>query len=113
MAYDTHLEERVSAILQEQKVSFQAKKMMGGLSYMVDDKMCIGLMETDLMVRIHPDKYTELLKRKGAKIMNFTGKEMKGYLFVSPEGFDFEEDLKFWIDECLAFNPLAKSSKKK
>lgn len=45
--------------------------------------------------------------------MDFTKRPMKGYLFVEPEGFDFEEDLEFWIDKCLAFNPEAKSSKKR
>ena len=44
--------------------------------------------------------------------MNFTGRQMKGYIFVEPNGYDLDQDLEFWIDLCIAFNPLAKASNK-
>ncbi len=80
---------------------------------MVDDKMCVGIIKEDLMARINPEGFEETLSEEGARQMDFTGRPMKGYVFVSPEGVDRDEDLERWVDRCLDFNPLAKSSKKK
>ncbi len=80
---------------------------------MVDDKMCLGVVNDDLMARVGPDNYEELLQKDGAREMDFTKRPMKGYVFVGPDGIDYEKDLEFWIDQCLAFNPIAKSSKNK
>lgn len=113
MAYDLFLQERIESSLNKRKTLFEAKKMMGGICYMIDDKMCIGVVKNELMTRVDPENFEALLSRKGARIMDFTKKPMKGFIFVSPEGIDLDRDLEFWIDECLAFNPKAKSSKKK
>ena len=113
MAFDEYLQERIELILNERNVTFEAKKMMGGLCYMVDDKMCLGIVKNDLMARVGTENYESLIVKKGARPMDFTKRPMKGYIFVEPEGVDFQEDLEFWIDQCLAFNPEAKSSKKK
>jgi len=119
MAYNEFLSDRIHQILQEKKVNFYAKKMMGGLCFMVDDKMCCGIhydkkRETDLlMARIGEEVYKEAIKREGSHPMDFTGRPMKGYVFVTPDGFDLDKDLEYWIQLCLDFNPLAKSSKKK
>ncbi|MBK8504781.1 MAG: TfoX/Sxy family protein [Saprospiraceae bacterium] len=111
--YNEHLEERIRHILNQKKISYHAKKMMGGLTFMVDDKMCIGIVNDELMTRIGPDVYPQALKKKGCKEMMFTGKPMEGYVFVEPHAIDMEEDLEYWVQLCLDFNPLAKSSKKK
>jgi len=87
--------------------------MMGGLCYLVDGKMTVGIVKNQLMARIDPDIYQEALQRKGAKEMDFTGRPMKGYVFVSPEGMDLDEDLDYWIRLAIEFNPKAKASKKK
>ena len=79
---------------------------------MVDDKMCLGIIRDELMARVGPETYEALLNQKGARPMDFTKRPMRGYLYVSPEGIDFDRDLEFWIEKCLEFNPLAKSSKK-
>ena len=113
MAYDEFLEERISNVLNRKKISFEAKKMMGGLCYMVDEKMCIGIVKDELMARIDPEIYEQCLKKDGCKEMNFTGRAMKGMVFVEPHAFDSESDLEEWVDLCLEFNPKAKSSKKK
>ncbi len=113
MAYNRHLANRVSQLLHEKNVAFEVRKMMGGLCYMVDDKMCLGVHENRLMARIDKEKYEDLLKRKGAEKMMFTGREMKGFIFVSDQGIDLDKDLVFWVNECLEFNPKAKSSKKR
>jgi hypothetical protein len=84
--------------------------MMGGLIFMVNDKMCVGV-DTDrkstddrLMVRVGKSAYEHLLERPGCREMDFTGKPMKGFLFIYPEGFDSDADLDFWVEKALEFN---------
>ena len=119
MTYDDYQIERIRKLLNDKKIQFEEKKMMGRLCIMVDDKMLCGAMidkETGhdlLMARIGHDYYEEALKINGARPMNFTGRPIKGFVFVDPIGFDNEDDLQFWLERCLAFNPFAKSSKKK
>lgn len=119
MAYDEYLADRTRQLFNEKSITYREMKMMGGLCFMVDEKMCCGLL-TDkntntamLMARIGIDNYENALKKPHCSEMNFTGRSMKGYVFISEEGFDMDEDLKYWIQLCLDYNPLAKSSKKK
>ena len=119
MAYDEFLADRARQILKEKTISFSEKKMMGGLCFMVDGKMCFG-MHIDkgtnsslLMARVGIDNYELALVKNHCTEMNFTGRSMKGYVFVTEDGIDLDEDLEYWIQMCLNFNPLAKSSKKK
>ncbi len=119
MAYDEHLADRIKEVFATKKVAFDTRKMMGGLCFLVDDKMCIGThidKKTDkplLMCRIGEVKMEEAMSKKGAKPMDFTGRPMKGYVFVTEEGFDLDLDLEYWLQLALDFNPLAKSSKKR
>jgi TfoX/Sxy family transcriptional regulator of competence genes len=113
MAYDEHLADRVRKIFKERHTRAEEKRMMGGLCFMVKDKMTAGIVDDKLMARVGPDIYEDALKKKGCKVMDFTGKPMKGYVFVEPKGIDLEDDLEYWINLCLAYNPKAKSSKKK
>ncbi|APG59895.1 TfoX/Sxy family protein [Christiangramia salexigens] len=113
MAYDEFLAERIRGVLNRKKLHFLEKKMMGGLCYMVDDKMCVGVVKNELMARIGPEAYKKALTIKGSKLMNFTGRPMKGFVFVQPEALDMQDDLEYWIELSLAFNPIARSSKKK
>lgn len=112
MAFDDYLAERISRILKSKKIAFEERKMFGGLCYMIDDKMCLGIVKNDFMARVGPDAYEKALAMDGARPMDFTKRPMNGYVFVSPEGVNSEQDLERWIDWCLAYNPLAKSSKK-
>jgi TfoX/Sxy family transcriptional regulator of competence genes len=113
MAYNEHLADRIRRVLSDKHVSFEDRKMMGGLCFMVDDKMCVGVNKDDLMARIDTEIYPEALKRKGSREMDFTGRPMKGFVFVEPTGTDIGNDLEYWIKLALEFNPKAKSSKKK
>lgn len=113
MAYDELTTDRIRDMLQDRRIDFYEKKMFGGLTFMVDDKMCIGVHNDRVMARIGPDAYDDALKRKGCRPMEFTGRSMKGYVFIDPEGVDMEEDLAHWVELSLAFNPLAKASKKR
>ena len=112
MAYDEKLAQRVrEKLIAHPKV--HEKKMMGGLTFMVDDKMCVGILQEDLMVRLDPAVHETALQKNGCREMDFTGKPMKGFLFINSEGTKSKKDLTYWIDLALEFNPKAKSSKKK
>lgn len=113
MAYNEELARRIAEELQLRAVPFEEKKMMGGLAFMVNDKMCIGVIKNDLMARVDPDEAPLLLEEKSCRPMDFTGRPMKGYLYVAESDIPSRSDLGFWVDRCLAFNPRAKSSKKK
>ena len=113
MAYDEHLANRIDHVLKQKKVRFDSKKMMGGLCYMIDDKMAVGVVKDALMVRIDPELYESSLKKPGVRHMDFTGKIMKGFLLVDPIGIDMDDDLEYWIRLCLDFNPRAKASRKR
>ena len=113
MPYDEHLADRVKSVLKEKHIQFAEKKMMGGLCFMVKDKMCMGVVKDMLMARIDPAIYEKALNKKGCHEMDFTGRRMKGYVFVNPIGIDMDTELEYWIELCLDFNPKAKSSKKK
>jgi TfoX/Sxy family transcriptional regulator of competence genes len=113
MAYNEYLSDRIKRIFDDKKVRFEGKKMMGGLCFMVNDKMCCGIVDDKLMVRIDPDIYDKALTKKGCRPMDFTGKPMKGFVYVEPKGIDLDKDLEYWIALALEYNPKAKSSKKK
>ena len=112
MSYNEHLANRVRELLYSKKNVIE-KKMMGGLTFMLNDKMCVGIVHDDLMVRINPKVYESALEKTGCREMDFTGRPMKGFVFVAPEGTKSKKDLEYWIKLALDFNKKAKSSKKK
>jgi TfoX/Sxy family transcriptional regulator of competence genes len=113
MAYNEFLADRIKMVLKDKQVPFEEKRMMGGVCYMVDDKMCIGVVKETLMARIDPEIYDEAMAKDGCREMDFTGRPMKGFVFVDPVGYDLDSDLEYWVQRCLEFNPRARSSKKK
>ena len=119
MAYDEYLADRIRRQLKEKRAPFEELKMMGGLCFKVDNKMLCGIHidktygDSLLMARIGEDAYDTAIKNEHCSPMNFTGRPMRGYIFVTPEGFDTDDDLLYYLDLCLAFNPLAKASKPK
>ncbi|MEX2234532.1 MAG: TfoX/Sxy family protein [Cyclobacteriaceae bacterium] len=112
MAYNEKLAERIREALSDVR-RVEEKKMMGGLTFMVNKKMCVGILIDDLMARINPEVYEEALDKKGCREMDFTGRPMKGFVFVGPEGTTGRKGLSHWISLALEYNKKAKSSKKK
>lgn len=110
MAYSEELSNRIGEALSHLE-NVTEKRMFGGICYMVNDKMCVGVAGDKLMCRIGEAAYGEALERPGCKEMTFTGRPMKGYVFVDDEGMKTRKDFQYWIDLCLAFNPEAKISK--
>lgn len=113
MPYDTTLADRVTDFFTTRRVRFETKAMMGGLCFMVDGKMCVGVTKDRLMVRLDPTVEAAALARPGCQPMDFTGRPMKGYVFVHPEGWKTDAQLRHWLDLALDFNPRAKASKKR
>jgi TfoX/Sxy family transcriptional regulator of competence genes len=112
MPYDEKIADRIREELAPQR-NVEEKKMMGGLTFMVNAKMCIGVLRDDIMVRIDPAAYEQALERKGCREMDFTGRPLKGFVFVSPDGTKGKKDIQYWIDLALAYNKKAKASRKK
>jgi TfoX/Sxy family transcriptional regulator of competence genes len=113
MPYDEHLADRIRRVFRDQGISYEDKKMMGGICFLVHDKMCLGVVKDKLMARIDPASMDAALQRTGCREMDFTGRPMKGFVFVEPEGTDMDRDLESWVELALKYNPMAKSSKKR
>ena len=79
---------------------------------MINNKMCVGILQDKLMARIDPEIYATALQKKGCKEMDFTGRPMKGFVFVEAAGTGTKKALAYWIELALEFNKQAKSSKK-
>ena len=110
---DHYLLDRIRNYLSSLKVEWSEKRMFGGYCFMVDEKMLLGTYKGGVMARVDPEELHLFLDRPGAEQMIHGGRAMKGYAFLEGEAYDSETDLQFWIDQCLAFNPRAKSSKKR
>jgi TfoX/Sxy family transcriptional regulator of competence genes len=113
MAYNEKLADRTREIISPASRKVEEKKMFGGLCFMVNDKMCVGVEQSRLMVRIDPAMYDEALEKEGCKPMEFTGKPMKGFVFVDIAALNTTKKLEYWIGLALAYNKIAKASKKK
>ncbi len=111
MAYDLNLTDRVRETLQHLP-DVEEKQMFSGMCFMVNGKMCVGVSHDDLMCRVGPDNLVTALDR-GARQMTMKDKVMKDYVYVEPHDLRSRQNLEFWVNLALEFNPKAKSSKKK
>lgn len=99
MAYNENHAASVRDILLEKNILFEEKKMFGGIAFMINGKMACGITKNDLMIRILESKYDDALKNKNAREMDFTGRPLKGFLFINEKVFKNKKTLKVWI-EC-------------
>lgn len=112
MAYNEKLADRIrEAICEIPKV--EEKQMMGGLTFMVNGKMCVGIIKEEMMCRIDPAIHETEIEKQGCRTMDFTKRPMKGYVMVDDTGMMTKKEFDYWINLCLEFNNKAKSSKKK
>ena len=102
MAYDPGLAQRIRELLQPRHDVVE-KKMFGGIAFMLRGHMFVGIAGDALMARVGPDRHAEALARRHVRAMDFTGRPMKGYVFVDPPGLADDADLQRWIDACAAF----------
>jgi TfoX/Sxy family transcriptional regulator of competence genes len=111
MAYNEKLADRIREALMDVPKTVE-KNMFGGVCFMVNNKMCIGVVKDEMMCRINPDVQDEVLAYTGCRVMDFSGRPMKGYIFVSEDGMKSKKDFMYWINLSLEFNKFAKASKK-
>lgn len=112
MAYNQPLADRI----REHLISLsnvEEKEMMGGLAFLYNGKMCAGVVQDELMCRISPARYEWAVEQHGCRAMDFTGRPMKGWVFIDPSALNSEKELSNWIALAVEFNAEAKASKKK
>lgn len=102
MAYDETVAERIRKLLAKQK-SLGERKMFGGLAFMVNGHMAVGVNKDNLMVRVGPDAHADALAQPHARPMDFTGRPMKGFVFVDPPGYASDDSLAAWVDRGVSF----------
>ncbi len=112
MAYSEKLAERIRERLTDNP-NVDEKPMMGGLTFMVNDKMCVGIIKDEMMSRIDPTFHESAILKTGCREMDFTGRTMKGYVMVNDSGMARQKEFDYWINLSLDYNKIAKSSKKK
>jgi len=93
--------------------NMEEKEMMGGLAFMFNEKMCVGVIKDEMMCRIDPEKYEMAVEKHGCRPMDFTGKPMKGWIMIEEAGMANQQDFEYWIGLALEFNKKAKASKKR
>lgn len=102
MAFDEKLANRIRKII-ENIDGVSEKKMFGGLCFLINGNMVFGLTNEDLMIRVEPDSYEKTLSLPYVRKMDFTGKPLKGFLYVGPKGTSNTKDLKKWILKGIDF----------
>jgi TfoX/Sxy family transcriptional regulator of competence genes len=102
MAYDEALARRVREVIADMR-GVTERKMFGGLAFMLRGNMFVGILERSLMARVGPENYERALASSGARQMDFTGRPMRGYVFVDAEGLKAAADLKRWVGLCTDF----------
>src|SRR5688500_19097980 len=113
MAYNEKLADRVREIISLAYSNVEEKAMFGGLCFMVNDKMCVGVEKERLMIRFDPLRTAEVMEKEGCRPMDFTNKVMKGFAFVDIDVLNTKKKLTWWVQLALEYNKIAKSSKKK
>lgn len=119
MAFDEFLADRIKRTLKALNADYTSKNMMGGHVFSVDNKMLCGIHidkkygDSLLMARIGETAYEAEIAKDECLPMDFTGRPMRGYIYITPAGFDLDDDLAYWLQLALDFNPIAKASKKR
>jgi TfoX/Sxy family transcriptional regulator of competence genes len=113
MAFNETLANRVREMIAPTHKNIEEKRMFGGLCFMVNGKMCVGVESERMMVRFDPALTDEVFEKDGVTPMDFTKKIMKGYAFVDIAVLDSKKQLAYWIDLALQYNKVAKASAKK
>lgn len=102
MAYDESLANRIRSALAADP-ALSEKKMFGGLAFLHRGLMFVGVSGSRLMARVGKENYQNSLGRKHVREMDFTGKPLRGYVYVEPAGIKTDEQLDFWLQRCKQF----------
>jgi len=102
VAYNEQLAGRIRAIVGDGP-GLSERKMFGGIAFMLNGNMFCGITRDDLMARVGPKGFDEALARPAARPMDFTGRPMKGMVFVGPQGYATDEQLRGWVEQTLDY----------
>jgi TfoX/Sxy family transcriptional regulator of competence genes len=102
MPYSENLAERVRRML-KQRSNIDEKKMFGGVGFLMNGNMLVGIWHDSLIARVGAEQAADALKQSFVKEFDITGKAMKGWIMVDPEGIDFDEQLKDWLSQAESF----------
>jgi TfoX/Sxy family transcriptional regulator of competence genes len=102
VAFDEHLAARIRSALAS-RTDVVEKRMFGGLAFMVNGRMCCGIVKNDLMLRVGASRQQAMLAKPHARVMDFTGRPSNGMIYVSPEGLRTDTALRSWLGEALEF----------
>ena len=101
MSYDARLAERIRAAVKDIR-GVSEKPMFGGIAWMKSGHMFVGTLKDELMVRVGKDAHDAAVARPHARIMDFTGKPMRGYVVVAPRGVATVAQVRPWVERALA-----------
>lgn len=114
MAYSIKLADRIRNFLEGiPNLKVEEKQMFSGLAFLVNGKMCVNVSHENLMCRFDPDLENEVSKRTGFLPMIMNGKQLRGYCYVSEEGYKSRANFEYWLTLCLDFNKNAKASNRR
>ena len=102
MAYDEGLAQRIREVLGE-RPGLVEKKMFGGIGFMLQGNMACGVLKDELIVRVGPERYKEALTKPHTRPFDFTGRPMKGWVMVTSDGYESDDDLKGWVQQGVDF----------
>jgi TfoX/Sxy family transcriptional regulator of competence genes len=102
MAYDRGLAQRVREVLAD-RPGISERAMFGGLAFLVDGKMFVGIRNSSLMARVGPERHQDALAMPSVRVMDFTGRPMKGYVYIDPPAISGDQDLQAWVLWCVEF----------
>lgn len=102
VAYDERLAERIQTLVGDE-IGLGQKRMFGGLCYLLNGNMAVGIVGAELMVRVGPDHWEGALALPHAREMDFTGRSMRGMVYVDEAGIAEDADLRAWLDRGFAF----------
>lgn len=114
MAYDEKLAQRIRQAFGTRR-DVAERKMFGGLTFLCGGRMCCGIIGADLMVRVADDQFDEIVRRRHVRPMDFTGRPMRGFIYVAPPGFRTAAALRAWLahGERVASQKAAKPARRR
>jgi TfoX/Sxy family transcriptional regulator of competence genes len=102
MAYNEQLADRIRVVIPA-ATPLQERKMFGGLAFLVGGRMACGIIGDRLMIRVPPDSYERILEQEHVKVMDFSGRPMRGFVYVEPAGVPDQPALEQWVQRGLSF----------
>lgn len=102
MAFDPHLAQRVRDVLSG-RAGVTERRMFGGLAFLADGRMFVGIRSSSIMARVGIERHQDALSMPHVRVMDFTGRPMKGYVYVDPPAVAADEDLRAWVLWCADY----------